>query len=414
MKIILSCNKQTAPVYFLAALMYDAPMPLTLYRYLTREVLSPLLLGLVTFTVVLLMGRMLKLADMVVSKGVPVSELLLLIAYLLPNFAMITIPMALLLAVLLAFSRLSADSEIVAIKASGTSLYSLLPPVMAIATVAYAITTIISLYALPLGNVAFKKLLYHVIEGRLNLNLKEQVFNSDIPGLVIYIDRNDEKSGRFTGIMIQDERNPKELSTIFAASGTLDSDTVGKKLLLHLTDGSMHQSTSDNKYRRLDFKEYDLSVDLSKSMKNFNKNEQDMTLAEIRSNLRKGGFSKKLTVDMGLEVHRRFALPFACIIFAIVAMPLGIQNRRSGKAAGFSFSIAAILVYYVVQSFGRTLGEKELLHPALAIWLPNIIFLAGGLYLFRQAAREQRLEMLDRALAFSSALFGWLGRRKSP
>lgn len=394
--------------------MYDAPMPFTLYRYISREILSPLLLGLVTFTIVLLMGRMLKLADMVVSKGVPLGELLLLIAYLLPNFAMITIPMAMLLAVLLAFSRLSADSEIVAIKASGISLYRLLPPVMTIAAAAYAVTTVVSLYALPLGNVAFRKLIYHVIEGRLNLNLKEQVFNSAIPGLVIYIDRNDEKSGKFSGVMIQDERNPKEISTIFADSGTLDSDENSKKLRLHLFDGSIHQSTSGEKYRRLEFKEYDLSVDLSKSIKSFQKKEQDMTLSEIRSNLARGGVAKKLDIDMRLELHRRFALPFACIIFAIVAMPLGIQNRRSGKAAGFTFSIAAILAYYIVQSVGRTLGEKELLHPALAIWLPNIIFLIGGLLLFRQAAREQRLETIDRATAYLSTLAIRIGRRRSP
>jgi len=394
--------------------MYDAPMPWTLYRYLTREIVSPLFLGLVTFTAVLLMGRMLKLADMVVSKGVPVGELLLLIVYLLPNFALITIPMSLLLAVLLAFSRLSADSEITAIKASGTSLYRLLPPVMAIALAAYAVTTYVSLHALPAGNVAFKKLLYHVIEGRLSLNLKEQVFNNSIPGLVIYIDRSNEQDGSLTGIMIQDERNPKEISTIFAATGTLDNDETNRKLRLNLTDGSIHQATAGEKYRRLDFREYVLTIDLSKSLKNYVPNEQDMTLPEIRAALAKGEGKKKLLIDMTLEIHRRFALPFACIIFAVVAMPLGIQNRRSGKAAGFSFSIAAILVYYIVQSFGRTLGERQLLHPALAVWLPNILFLAAGIILFRQAAREQRLVLVDRAIAAVTALPALIRRRKKP
>jgi len=400
-------------VYFRATLMYDAPMFSTLYRYISREILSPLLLGLVTFTFVLLMGRMLKLADMVVSKGVSLTDLLLLIAYLLPNFAMITIPMAVLLAVLLAFSRLSADSEVVAMKAGGISLYRLLPPALAIGALAYAAATLVSLYALPAGNVAFKKLLYHVIEARLNLNLKEQVFNSAIPGLVIYIDRNDEKSGRLSGIMINDERNPKEISTIFAEMGSIASDQEKRKITLHLERGSIHQPGEKGKYRRLEFGEYDLSVDLSKSVKSFEKKEQDMTLAEIRANLGSGGVSRKLATEMKLELQRRFALPFACIIFAIVAIPLGIQNRRSGKAAGFTFSIAAILVYYIVQSFGRTLGEKELLPPALAIWLPNILFLVGGAILFRQAAMERRIEMLDRGIAAAAALAARIGSRSS-
>ena len=145
--------------------MYYPLMPFILYRYLAREVLSAFLLGLVIFTGVLLMGRMLKLADMVVSKGVPLADVLLLIAYLLPNFAIITIPMSLLLAVLLAFSRLSGDSEIIAIKASGISLYRILPPVLRFSSCTYLMTALTALYALPKGSTAFKELLYHVNTG---------------------------------------------------------------------------------------------------------------------------------------------------------------------------------------------------------------------------------------------------------
>ncbi len=374
--------------------MYDSAMPSTLYRYLARELLSPFLLGLFIFTGLLLVGRMLKLVDMVVSKGVPVSEVLLLTLYLLPNFAAITIPMALLLGVLLAFSRLSSDSEIIAVKASGISLYRLLPPVILIAVIAYALTAFMSIYALPKGNVAFKNLLYKVIQSRLNLNLKEQVFNSSIPGLLIFVDRNDEKTRTLSGIMLQDERDPKNVSTIFAKSGSLNMNETERNVHLHLTDGSIHQSREKDLYRRLDFKEYELAVDLSKSIKAYEKNELDMSLTELRENLRAGGFSKKLTIDMGLEIHRRFTLPFACFIFAIVAMPLGIQNRRSGKAAGFSLSIAAMLLFYVVQSIGRTFGEKELIPLFLAAWLPNILFLSLGIYLFIKAAREEDIGLM--------------------
>jgi lipopolysaccharide export system permease protein len=376
--------------------MYDPPMLSTLYRYLTKELLSPFLLGLFIFTGLLLVGRMLKLVDMVVSKGVPVSELLLLILYLLPNFAVITIPMALLLGVLLAFSRLSADSEITAIKASGISLYRLLPPVMLISVVAYALTAFTASYALPKGNVAFKNLLYQVIQGRLNLNLKEQTFNNSIPGLLIYIEKNDEKTRILSGIMIQDERNPKEVSTIFAKTGSLGMDKNTRKIHLNLSDGSIHQSREKGIYRRLEFKEYELSVDLSQSIKAYEKNELDMSLKELRENLKAGGFSKKLTLDMGMEIHRRFTLPFACFIFAVVAVPLGIHNRRSGKAAGFSLSIATLLLFYVVQSVGRTLGEREILPLALAAWLPNILFLLLGIYLFIKAAKEESIGLIVR------------------
>lgn len=383
------------PVYIVSAFMYYPGMLHTLYRYIVRETITSFLLGMFIFTGVLLMGRMLKLANMVVSKGVPMQDIMLMVAYLLPNFAIITIPMSLLLAVLLTFSRLSGDSEIIAIKASGISLYRILPPILLIALTAYILTAVIAVYALPMGNTAFKKLLYSSIQGRLSLNIKEQVFNTSIPGLLIYVNRNNSDSGTLSGIMIQDERNPGDISTIFAESGSAGIDENNRKIHLQLYDGSIHQYRPKETYRRLGFKEYALEIDLSKSATSFDRNELDMTLTEIRHNLQKGGFSKKLMMDMGLEVHRRFALPFACFIFAIVAVPLGVQNRRSGKAAGFSFSIAAILVYYVFQSIGRTLGEKELLTPFLAVWFPNIFFLAAGSYLFIKAAREERIVFFD-------------------
>jgi lipopolysaccharide export system permease protein len=384
--------------------LYDAAMPFIFYRYLTREILSPFVLGLLVFTGVLLMGRMLKLTDMVVSKGVPVSEVATLIIYLLPNFAVFTIPMALLLAVMLAFSRLSADSEIIALKASGISLYKMLPPVVLIALVAYLFTTVNAFYLLPKGNVAFKELLYHVIQGRLSLSLKEQVFNTSLPGLLIYIEKNDEQNGTISGVMIQDERKPGGVATIFARSGTLGMDEKEKKLHLTLADGSIHQPGKKEGYRRLDFREYVLSVDLEKNGSSFEKNENDMTLDEIRQRLQRGGASKKLTTDMRMEIHRRFTLPFACFIFAVIAVPLGIQNRRSGKAAGFSLSIAALLVYYIVQSVGRMLGEKGFLPLALAAWLPNLLFMACGIYLYVKAAREEEIWVLEKGKMLLSLL----------
>ncbi|MCL2761295.1 MAG: LPS export ABC transporter permease LptF [Desulfuromonadales bacterium] len=373
-------------------------MPLILYRYIAKEIIWPFILGLVTFTSVLLMGRMLKIADLVVSKGVPVKEVLLLIIYLLPYFLMVTIPMSLLLAILLAFSRLSADSEITVMKAGGISLFKLLPPVMLIAIITYIFTTIISVYALPMGDVAFKNLLHNVIQNRLTMEVKEQVFNDIIPGVIIYVDHYNNKTRELSGILIQDERNPNSISTIFADKGQLTASNETKEVNLSLSNGSIHQLKPNGAYQILGFQQYDLNVDLKKAMKSFEKNELDMSMSELRSNLKTGGFSKKLTIDMGLEVYRRIAIPFVCFIFAIIAMPLGIHNQRSGKAAGFSLSIFVILVYYIVQTLFYSFGEREIIHPALAIWAPNIIFMIVGCYLFYLATAEKKIPMLGTIL----------------
>lgn len=390
--------------------MYHAKvMKKTLFLYICREIAVPFLLGMATFTSVLLMGRLLQLAELVVARGVLFSDILRMIVYLLPFFSMVTIPMSFLLALLLAFGRLSADSEVTAMKSCGVGLNSLLPPVLCCALIAYLATTFVTVYALPWGNTSFKKLLLEVIETRATLNLKERVFNDDFPGLVIYVDRFSSGENSMSGILIQDERNPREPSTIFAGQGVIERAPGTKALRLSLKNGGIHRSLGATGYRLLEFKDYELSINLAQSAREVAKNELDMTFAELREALRTHTVDDKERRDTLIEFHRRFSLPFACFVFALVGVPLGIQNQRSGKAAGFSVSIGVILVYYVVLSAGKTLGQKGIVHPALAVWAPDIIFLLLGLYLFRKTAMEQSIPLIE----FSRNLVAWASGRAS-
>jgi lipopolysaccharide export system permease protein len=377
-------------------------MKKTLYLYIFKEIPPPFLLGVTTFTFVLLMGRLLKLADMVVTKGVPLAEVLRMVLYLLPSFFLVTIPMAFLLAVLLAFGRLSGDSEITAMKASGVSLYGLLPPVFSCALLAYLAGAFVTVYAVPWGNTSFKKLLVEVVEARASLGIKEKVFNDDFPGMVIYADRYDQQQHVMSGILIQDERDPLAPSTIFARSGVIVTDPVSRIVRLRLDNGSIHRSLAKTGYRLIEFRNYDLSINLSQNSQTVATNELDMSLAELRANLASGRFGARMMHDMALEYHRRFSLPFACLVFALVGMPLGIQNQRSGKAAGFSLSIGLLLAYYIVLSAGKTLGERELLSPFLAAWTPNLLFISLGFYLFKKTAAEERIRLFEIVPHFAS------------
>lgn len=376
--------------------MYDAfAMKKTLHLYLFSEITVPFLLGMATFTSVLLMGRLLKLADLVVAKGVPLMDVLRMILYLLPYFCLVTIPMAFLLALLLAFGRLSADSEITAMKACGVSLYGLLPPVLAFALLAYLATACITVYGIPWGNTSFKKLLFNVMQSRADLSIKERVFIDDFPGMIIYLDRYSREDHTMSGILIHDERNPSDSSTIFAKNGVIAIDPATKILRMQLKNGSIHHPLGKTGYRLIEFADYDLSVNLQESIREVLRNELDMSMEELRHGIRSPSVDRKMRLDMRLELHRRFALPFACFIFVLVGMPLGIQNQRSGKGAGFSLSIGALLIYYIVLAAGKALGERELLHPAAAVWAPNLVFLALGLYLFRKTAHEERFFLFD-------------------
>lgn len=372
--------------------MYHSPfMVRILYRYIFRETAVPFVLGMAVFTFVLLMGRLLKLAEMVFAKGVPFVDVCRLILFMLPSFFLVTIPMAFLLAVLLAFGRLSSDSEITAMKASGVGVGALLPPVLIFAVLTYLATTFVTVYALPWGNSSFKRFLYEVVETRAATSIREKVFNDDFPGLVIYVDDYDQVNHDIFGILIQDERNPDEHATIFATAGKIVANPETKTIRLHLEDGGIHRLVGKEGYRFVEFASYDLNVNLQQQSKKDYRDEQDMTLSELLTLLRTPQEETKLLRDARIELHKRFALPFACFVFAIIGIPLGIHNQRAGRAGGFSAGIFLLLGYYILMSAAKAVCEKGILPPAIAMWIPNILLTGIGINLLLRAAGERPL-----------------------
>jgi lipopolysaccharide export system permease protein len=198
-----------------------------------------------------------------------------------------------------------------------------------------------------------------------------------------------------------------------AEQGMIERVPGTKALRLSLKNGGIHRSVDKTGYRLLEFKDYELTINLAQTAKEVTKNELDMTFAELRETLRTHTADDKERRDTLIEFHRRFSLPFACIVFALVGVPLGIQNQRSGKASGFSVSIGVILVYYVVLSAGKTLGQKGLVHPAVAVWAPDVVFLLLGAYLVSKTALEQRIPLFDYARELVALARGMAYRRRS-
>lgn len=372
--------------------MYHARiMKRTFSLYIIREIASLFLLSMSVFTLVMLLGRLLKLTDLVISRGVPMADISLMIIYLMPSLLVFTIPMAFLLAVLLAFGRLSADNEITVMKAGGISLMQLMPPVLVCSVIAMLMTLGASTWGVPWGNNSFKLLSFEVLKQNVAMTIREKTFWDDIPGVVLYTDHYDEEHHILKGVIIHDGRDPKRPLTIFAASGTLGSTLNPQDIGLVLQNGSIHAAGKDGEYRMASFKQYVMTVTNPGKNGAIGRNEQDMGIAELRQQIADPGVAPGQRRKMQAELHGRFAFPFAALVFAVVGMPLGMQNRRAGKSAGFSTSIAILLAYYVLLSLLRTLAEKGTLPPGLAMWLPNMIFLAAGWLLLRMASQEQSL-----------------------
>jgi lipopolysaccharide export system permease protein len=373
--------------------MYHHPVKRILSLYIIREITSLFLLGIVIFTLVLLMGRLIKLTELVVSYGVPLADVSRMILYLVPSFLVFTIPMAFLLAVLLAFGRLSADNEIIIIKASGMSLTQVMPPVILCASVAVLLTLGASTLGVPWGNNAFKELSFKVLKRNISATIREKTFWDDIPGVVMYTDRYEEQNQTLKGIIIHDGRNPERPMTIFAHDGVVTAVDGSRALLLSLHDGTIHMAGAGGLYRLVHFGEYSMTVGDNGSSGEISRNESDMRLSELQRRIEDPGTSVKDRLKTSAELHSRFTFPFASLVFAILAIPLGMQNRRSGKSGGFIVSLSIIITYYIMMSVVRTLAERGIAPTAVMLWIPNLMFLCLGLFFLRMASLEKRIPL---------------------
>jgi lipopolysaccharide export system permease protein len=361
--------------------------------YIIREIATLFLLGISVFTVILLMGRLIKLTDLVIARGVPLADVTLMIVYLMPSFLVYTIPMAFLLSVLLAFGRLSADNEITVMKAGGISLMQLMPPVLLCGLCAAVLTLAASTFGVPWGNNAFKRLTFNVLKQNISATIREKVFWDDIPGIVMYAEHYDERQRALKGVLIHDGREKSRSMTIFAADGVIGGGSGQQDIRMVLNNGSIHVPGKDDEYRLVNFGEYVMTISGAAATSGLVKSETDMSIGQLRRRIAHSETNKFTRFKMQSELHSRFAFPLASLVFAIVAVPLGMQNRRSGKSGGFSTSIGVLLTYYVVLSFLRTLAEKGTIPPMLALWIPNLLFLCLGWFLLRMVSQERSFSL---------------------
>ncbi len=381
-----------AYIYKISLFHYDPFAVRTINRYILREIFVPFGLGLAVFTLILLIARILKLVEMVVNRGVPFLEVLKLFSYILPAFLEITVPMALLLAVLVGFGRLSSDSEITALKASGVSLSQLLRPVLFFALVVYCVALGLSLFARPWGNTLLRTALYEIAKTRASAGIKEKVFTDEFSGLVIYVDRIEPPGNTLRGVLISDSRDPAQRSTVFAQAGVLVSNEPLHLLTLRLLGGSIHSfNERDRSYHRTDFTTYDINLDLNAALANLRPRERDpseMTLGQLRTAIAAKDRAHEPAFSEAVELQRKFSIPFACLAFAVLGVPLGIRPSRAVRSRGFLLSLAFIFLYYLLLTLGESLGERGVLPAAIAMWLPNILLTGLALGFLRSAIRE--------------------------
>ncbi len=355
-------------------------------RYIFTELLSPFLLSLSALSFIVFTKEMLRLVELLLTKGAGLWTVLKIIFHLLPSFLVLTLPIAYLIASITTFSRLSLDKELVAMRAAGISLLRISVPVIFFSCFVFILTFILSEWGQPWSNTSIKRLALSLIQDRLTLALDMGVFNEPIPGMIVYIP--DSRSHHETKrIFISDKRDQKKPVVIVADTLRLLQNPGDNQLGIRLFRGTIHQIPNDiTQHHQVKFTTYDLKMDVTKSLRvvaSTRPRYQDIIKNLDRTGWTDSGYLKRL-----MEYYKDLAFPVAVLILGVLGVPVGIASKRSGNIGGFAIGVILIVIFYILNVLGEFLVTALILHPFAGAWLPNLILLITTVTLFYRESQR--------------------------
>jgi lipopolysaccharide export system permease protein len=309
-------------------------------------------------------------------------------AYLTISFLPACIPISLLFSILLTYGRLSSDSEVVALKASGLHLGHLLVPAMVLATGVAILSAYISFYAAPWGNRNWEILYTKLASTKAASFIQEGTFADGFFDLVLYADKVDKKNGLLKKVFIYDERDNGLPITIIAQEGRIvDSDPKfpGKGIALRLANGNIHRTTDQN-YTKVDFKTYEINLSNTAADTVSEKTPPSFTYDDLMAERKHPIKNKEDHLVMEVELQKRWALAAACLVFGLLGVGAGtFSNRRAVRASGLVISLGIMVIYWVMYITGDSLARSGSVTPWLAMWIANFIFLGIGAWALKRA-----------------------------
>ena len=501
-----------------------------IHRYLIKEMLSPALLGMVVFTFIIIMNQLLLLANMFIQRGVSLANVMKFLVYMMPSIVVLTLPMAALLGTLIGMSRMSADSEISAIRSAGISIYKMFIPVLILCAAAWILGTFLMTVALPWGNRSTNELQFNIMSARtISGEIKPRIFDESFPHHILYVSDMDKRGEIWKKVFLCETKEVGKPTVVFANEGRPIYDPEMKKIGVQLLQGALYEPpTGSSSPRVSSFREMTMVLfeekdfintqfrvaaderamtpselwqeiqqrkgrnELSMLVENNGDLEQRLLLElkvatkgvgmfwqgrtehliEPRSKVAvrapyylpssleqvflrisiyrlpsEGGISegellfnrayslpnllitkdiahneailqKRLRGDdflvftdlkmekvnlpqdynsLMVELHKKFSIPFACIVFGILGLPLGTRLRRGGKSLCYIIGLIIFIVYWLFLINGEALGDKGTIPPFLSMWAANILFGALGVFLLFQRGKEVDLNILARA-----------------
>ena len=372
----------------------------TLSRYILREHVSPFFSSLTLIVFLFVLNFAFQMLGKILGKGI---ELRVILEFFLYNIAWIlamAVPMAALIATLMAFGRLAGDHEITALKAGGVGLPRLIRPVLIAGAVLMAALIAYNNWVLPEFNYRSSLLRRSIMRKQPTMQMEESLFLFDVPDYVIHSRHVNHETRRMSGVTIFDESDNKMQTTILADSADLLFEESQARFNLHLYEGQIHRNTWNDadSYSMIDFESCDLYIEargmvLQRQTSKY-RGDREQTVAQMMDRI--GEWERRDPVrnsrrirSYWVEIHKKFSLPVAILVFILIGAPLGIKSGSGGIGMSGGLSVVFFLVYWIFLIGGEDLADRGFLPPWVAMWAPNVLLGFAGFYLMRTVAAKE-------------------------
>lgn len=404
-----------------------------LSRYILKSHAGPFVFGFVIITFILVMEFLFTIINLIIGKGLGVWLVTEIFVLNLAWIVALSIPMAVLVATLMAFGRLSADNEITALKAGGVSLYRMIAPVMMVSVVLTAGLILFNDVVLPEANYRARGLMADVHRARPTLTFKEGIFMEEFPGYSILIDRINPRSNEVSRITIYEMPASGPPRVLTAERGELNVAPDGSRITITLFNGELHRIDPETPGRY--FKEIfgrqrviirgsprgvvrsgqsargdrEMTIEMMRARIDQLNREIEASRSRLAQLAQDGGADAESRVSREhqerqlikiktqqingylVEIYKKYAIPVACMVFVLVGAPLGLIIRRSGLAISVGVSLGFFLLYWACLIGGEELANRSLVSPFWAMWSANVMIGAAGVLLMIRIGRERPL-----------------------
>jgi len=386
-------------------------MPFLLYAYIATEILAPFFASFLVLNGILFLGRLVPLLDNIFGFGIGVADFSRMCIYILPRMMLFSIPMASMMGVIIAFTRMNSDNEVMAMKAGGIGLTRLLPPVVAVSLAASLLAFFSATTLIPEGTLAMKNLFLKLAKEKIDKGIQPGQFSEGLPKVVLFIDSVEAKTGQWQGVYLSDMRHGKMPLTIVAKTGHLETRMEEMRLSLSLTDGTLNRASGEiTQIIRFDRYQLNLPIttpsDIEGAAAGGDKN--SLNQSQLRELAAKHGKNSAKGRPLLIEYHTRMALPVGCFILSILGLSLALLAKQGRRPLGVPLGLFFFVIYYVLFTAGKAGSESGQIPVLAGIWLPDILIGLFTIYLTRQVAGESGHSLFERFLTLVQDLFSRL------